>query len=118
MIKRNEEKFRKLAESFNNTLKRMQVMNDEELCEYISDEADKMFSRGSGICGSIDLLFFNIPFTTEELANYLDVEVKNGRCSSDLNKKYLMNKSEVLEHFLIEKRKNFINQLPIIWKRS
>ncbi|MFR9276594.1 MAG: hypothetical protein ACLVK5_00605 [Peptoniphilus senegalensis] len=111
MTKRNEEKFRKLSESFNRTLEKMKAMNDEELCDYIDDEADKMFSRGSGICGSIDLLFFEIPFTTEELANYLDVEVKNGRCSSNLNKNYLMNEFEVLEHFLIEKKEEFYKSI-------
>lgn len=111
MTKRNEEKFKRLEESFNKTLKRMQAMNDEELCDYIDDEADMMFSRGSGIWGSIDLLFFKIPFTTKELANYLDVEVKNGRCSSDLNKKYLMNEFEVLEHFLIEKKEEFYKSI-------
>lgn len=111
MTKRNEEKFKRLEESFNKTLKRMQAMNDQELCDYIDDEADTMFSRGSGIWGSIDLLFFKIPFTTEELANYLDVEVKNGRCSSDLNKKYLMNEYKVLEHFLIEKKEEFYKSI-------
>lgn len=111
MIKRNEEKFKRLAENFDETLKRMQVMNDEELCDYIDDEADKMFFMGSGIRGSINLLSFNIPFTTEELANYLDVEVKNGRCSSDLNKKYLMNEFKVLEHFLIQKKEEFYKSI-------
>lgn len=111
MIKRNEKKFKKLAESFNKTLEKMKAMNDEELCDYIDDEANKMFFMGSGICGSIDLLSFNIPFTGEELANYLEVEVKNGRCSSDLNKKYLMNKFAVLEHFLIEKKEEFYKSI-------
>lgn len=111
MIKRNEEKFKKLAENFNRTLEKMKSMNNEELCDYIDDEADKMFFMGSGIWGSIDLLSFNIPFTGEELANYLDVEVKNGRCSSELNKKYLMNKFAVLEHFLIEKKEEFYKSI-------
>lgn len=111
MIKRNEEKFKRLAESFNRTLEKMKAMNDEELCDYIDDEADKMFFMGSGIWGSIDLISFNIPFTGEELANYLEVEVKNGRCSSDLNKKYLMNKFAVLEHFLIEKKEEFYKSI-------
>lgn len=111
MTKRNEEKFKRLAENFNRTLEKMKAMNDEELCDYIDDEADKMFFMGSGIWGSIDLLSFNIPFTTEELANYLDVEVKNGRCISDLNKKYLMKEFEVLEHFLIEKKEEFYKSI-------
>lgn len=111
MTKRNEEKFKRLAENFNRTLEKMKAMNDEELCDYIDDEADMMFSRGSGIWGSIDLLFFKIPFTTEELANYLNVEVKNGRCSSDLIKKYSMKKFEVLEHFLIEKKEEFFKSI-------
>lgn len=116
MIKRNEEKFKRLAENFDETLKRMQAMNDEELCDYIDDEADKMFFMGSGISGSIDLLSFNIPFTTEELADYLKVDINSEECRSKgfryiLNEKYLLNKCEVLEHFLIEKKEEFYKSI-------
>jgi hypothetical protein len=116
MIKRNEEKFKRLAENFNRTLEKMKAMNDEELCDYIDDEADKMFFIGSGISGSIDLLFFNIPFTTEELADYLEVDKNSEECRSKgfkyvLNEKYLFNKCEVLEHFLIDKKEEFYKSI-------
>ena len=116
MTKRNEEKFKRLAENFNETLTRMQAMNDEELCDYIDDEATMMFFIGSGISGSIDLLSFNIPFTTEELADYLKVDMNSEECKSMgfryvLNEKYLLNKCEVLEHFLIDKKEEFYKSI-------
>lgn len=116
MIKRNEEKFKRLAENFNETLTRIQEMNDEELCDYIDDEATMMFFMGSGISGSIDLLSFNIPFTTEELADYLKVDMNSEECRSKgfiyvLNEKYLLNKCEVLEHFLIDKKEELYKSI-------
>ena len=110
MTKRNEEKFKRLAENFNETLTRMQAMNDEELCDYIDDEATTMFFMGSGISGSIDLLSFNIPFTTEELVDFLKINLNSENygivgLKAILNIQYLMNKPEILEHFLIAKKR-------------
>lgn len=116
MTKRNEEKFKRLAENFNETLTRMQAMNDEELYEYIDDEATMMFFMGSGISGSIDLLSFNIPFTTEELVDFLNINLNSENygivgLKAILNIQYLMNKPEILEHFLIAKKDEFYKSI-------
>lgn len=116
MTKRNEEKFKRLEESFNKTLEKMQAMNDEELAEYIDDEATINFFQDSGISGFIDLLFFKIPFTKEELADFLDIDLnpENHRTvgiKATLNIQYLMNKPEILEHFLIAKKDEFYKSI-------
>lgn len=116
MLKRNEEKFKKLAESFNKTLAKMKAMNDEELYEYLDEEADVEVLRRNGISGSIDLLFFEIPFTDEELADFLNIDLDPEKhrtvgVKATLNIQRLINKYEILEHFLIEKKDEFYKSI-------
>lgn len=116
MTKRNEEKFKKLAESFNKTLAKMKAMNDEELYEYLDEEADVEVLRRNGISGSIDLLFFEIPFTDEELADFLNIDLDPEKhrimgVKAALNIERLINKYEILEHFLIEKKDEFYKSI-------
>lgn len=120
MIKRNEEKFKRLAENFDRSLEKLKAMNDEELCNYIIQKASMMFFVDTGISGSIDsldaFLLFKIPFTREELADYLNIDLNPANFGTvglrtTLNMQYLKNKSEILKHFLIEKKEEFYKSI-------
>ena len=109
MLKRNEEKFQKMQEKFEEALKNMEAMDDEELYDYIDDQADTTLYMGTGIHAIVDDITFLIPIDLEELKNYFGIDENTKRCKEFglkyvLNEKYLIEKCEVLEYFLSKKR--------------
>ena len=116
MLKRNEEKFQRMQEKFEEAIKNMEAMDDEELYDYIDDQADTTLYMGTGIHAIVDDITFLIPIDLEELKDYFGIDENTERCKEYgikyvLNEKYLMEKCEVLEYFLAKKREEVFESM-------